>query len=47
MPLIKPTPDFSNVAGVRLSLSYYSTSHATETSKYIQKKKIENYSKIK
>ena len=28
MPLINPTPDFSSVAGVRLSLSYSSINHA-------------------
>ena len=39
MPLINPTPDLSNVAGVRLSLSYSSINHA----KAKEKLKLKSY----
>ena len=39
MPLINPTPDFSNVAGVILWLSYWSTNHAHEIINLVKKGK--------
>ena len=45
MPLINPTPDFSNVAGVRLTLSYYSTNHAAKINSLVEEReKKEEYS---
>ena len=45
MPLINPTPDFSNVAGIRLSLNYFLTNHADEKSKLFKNRNIITNSK--
>ena len=47
MPLFNPTPDFSNVAGVILSLSYWSTNHAREMIFKLKKKKKKGKTKKK